>query len=82
MEFGIKIPTAITLNADNTSAIQIALNPVYHECTKHVEVDCHFVKEKLEDKLVTLPQISSSNQIADIFTKAITRSASFFSCPN
>ena len=72
-ELGITIPTPIILNANNTSAIQIALNPVYHECTKHIEVECHFIREKLEEKILTLPHVASTHQIADLFTKAINR---------
>jgi len=61
------------LHANNTSAIQITANPVYHEHTKHIEVDCHSIREAFEARIITLPHISTDLQIADIFTKALTR---------
>ncbi|RVW50307.1 Retrovirus-related Pol polyprotein from transposon RE1 [Vitis vinifera] len=62
----------IRLFCDNKAACDIAHNPVQHDCTKHVEVDRFFIKEKLDDKIVELPKIRSENQLADILTKAIS----------
>nr|GEV25867.1 putative ribonuclease H-like domain-containing protein [Tanacetum cinerariifolium] len=56
---------------DNKAAIQISENPVQHDRTKHVEVDQHFIKEKLEPGIIELPFIKSSDQLADILTKAV-----------
>ena len=42
-ELGFPHTTSTPLHADNTSDIQIVTNPVFHECTKHIKVDCHYI---------------------------------------
>ena len=59
------------LCCDNKAAISITHNPVLHDRTKHVEVDKHFIKEKLESGLICMPYISTAEQIADVFTKGL-----------
>ncbi|XP_068655300.1 secreted RxLR effector protein 161-like [Aristolochia californica] len=49
----------IPLHVDNTSTIQIATNPVFHEHTKHIEVDCHSNRDSLDNRVISLPYISS-----------------------
>jgi len=72
-ELGFSPEQPTLLHADNTSAIQIAANPVYHERTKHIEVDCHSIREAYDRRIINLPHVSTSIQIADIFTKSLTR---------
>jgi hypothetical protein len=72
-ELGFSQSDSTPLHADNTSAIQIAANPVYHERTKHIEVDCHSIREALDTRVISLPHVSTDLQIADVFTKAMTR---------
>ncbi|PNX67762.1 hypothetical protein L195_g055800, partial [Trifolium pratense] len=72
-EIGFPQHTATPLFADNTSAIQIATNPVFHERTKHIEVDCHSIREALDNHVISLPHVTSQLQLADILTKAVTR---------
>ncbi|PKU75882.1 Retrovirus-related Pol polyprotein from transposon TNT 1-94 [Dendrobium catenatum] len=61
------IPT--TIYCDNTSAIALANNPVYHARTKHIDVDCHFIRDCIQAKHLTVHHICTKDQIADIFTK-------------
>ncbi|KAJ8773456.1 hypothetical protein K2173_004286 [Erythroxylum novogranatense] len=60
------------LFCDNKSAISIAHNPIQHDRTKHIEVDRHFIKEKLDSGLICTPFISTSDQLADMLTKGLS----------
>ncbi|CAL2227109.1 unnamed protein product [Prunus armeniaca] len=68
--FGPQKP--IDLYCDNKVAIAIEHNLVQHDCTKHVEVDRHFVKEKLDAKIISFPFISSKYQLANVLMKAVS----------
>ena len=57
---------------DNQSAIALAHNPVYHAKTKHVELDIHFIRDKVTAKQITIQFIPSEDQNADVLTKALT----------
>nr|CAD1840715.1 unnamed protein product [Ananas comosus var. bracteatus] len=73
-ELGFGQNEAMKLHCDNTSAIEIAHNPVQHDRTKHVEIDRHFIKEKLEAGIITFPFVRSEHQLADVLTKAVAGS--------
>ena len=70
-DLGLTFTSPATLYCDNQSAIQIASNQVFHERTKHIEIDCHIVREKLNIGLLKLLPISSALQTADILTKPL-----------
>ena len=63
----------MTILCGNKVVISIAKNPIHHDRTKHVETDCHFIKEKIEGGTIKLLYTSSSRQIADILTKALPK---------
>uniref|UniRef100_A0A2N9HRP8 Integrase catalytic domain-containing protein n=1 Tax=Fagus sylvatica TaxID=28930 RepID=A0A2N9HRP8_FAGSY len=68
-DLGIDCSTVVPIHCDNRSAIQIAHNDVFHERTKHIEIDCHFVRHHLLQGTLQLRSVSSQDQLADIFTK-------------
>jgi hypothetical protein len=69
--FEQKDPTIIYV--DNQSAISLSKNPVYHSRTKHIDIQHHFIREKIESKEIQLLYCSSKEQLADICTKPLSK---------
>lgn len=70
-ELGFAPTSSTPLNADHTGAIRLIENPIFHERTKHIEVDSHFNRDEYEQKVIDLPHLSTNLQIVDIFTKGL-----------
>ena len=58
----------------NKSAINIAHNPIRYDRTKHIVIDIHFIKEKLEEGVVCMSYVPSEHQLVDILTKGLNGS--------
>lgn len=61
----------ITLYCDHQSAIHIVKNPVFHDRTKHIEVDCHITRDKILEGLLQLSYLPTKHQLADVLTKIL-----------
>ncbi|GJR57150.1 retrovirus-related pol polyprotein from transposon RE1 [Tanacetum coccineum] len=66
--------TPVPIYCDNQSSIALASNPVQHARTKHIEIDCHFVREKIKNGTILPTFVASNHQIADVLTKGLSRS--------
>uniref|UniRef100_A0A2N9IQH8 Reverse transcriptase Ty1/copia-type domain-containing protein n=1 Tax=Fagus sylvatica TaxID=28930 RepID=A0A2N9IQH8_FAGSY len=71
-DLGIFLSSAPAIWCDNTNAIALASNPVFHSRTKHIEVDYHFVRECVVRGDLHLHFISTEDQLADLFTKPLS----------
>ena len=67
-ELGLMLK-AIPIYGDNQGSIFIGSDPVQEQCTKHIDIHYHYVRQCIEDKQIELMFIEGSNNITDMFTK-------------
>ena len=79
-ELGYPFPSTPILWCDNLVAKSISKNPVFHSRTNHIEVDVHFVREKVEYGDMEIRYVPSQHQVADIFTKELPKDRFLFLC--
>ena len=79
-EIGLTLSSIPIIWCDNQSAAALASNPKFHSITKHIELDVHFVREKVVAQCLKVQYISSSEQTTDILTKALSYHPFLYLC--
>ncbi|GJT31522.1 putative RNA-directed DNA polymerase [Tanacetum coccineum] len=70
-ELNVKYKTPVDMFCDNNAAMQIATNPVFHERTKHFEIDLFFLREKISEGIFKTIKVKSKNNVSNLFTKRL-----------
>jgi hypothetical protein len=78
----VKYTALIPIHCDNTSAISMSKNPVFHSKTKHIPIKYHFLREQVTNEIVQVHYIPTTEQIVDIFTKPLAKTPFEYLCQN
>ncbi|KAL1223412.1 Retrovirus-related Pol polyprotein from transposon RE1 [Cardamine amara subsp. amara] len=72
-DLGFKKTAPIRLFCDTQVTIHISNNPVFHERTKHIESDCHAIRDAVLEGILKMVHVRTNEQLADLLTKALGR---------
>ncbi len=65
-DLGFSLPVPSTIVCDNTNALCMSINPIFHACTKHIKKDYYFIREKVSQAIFITKYVHISNQLADL----------------
>lgn len=71
-DFQVSVHLPISLQCDKKATMCIVDNPIFHEQTKHLNIDCHVVRNQLAEGFIKLVHVSSQNHLADLFMKPLS----------
>ena len=66
-------PDTLEIKVDNTSAINLSVNPVFHKRSKHIEIRHHFIRQLVQNNIVRFVYVDSANNVADVMTKPLRK---------
>ena len=72
-ELNISINPPMTISCDNQSCIALAKNPIHHQRTKHIDIQYHYIRERLRDNTVKLEYCPTEEMVADVLTKGLSK---------
>ena len=72
-DLGVSVQDSMVVNADNQGSIALAKNPVFHDRSKHIDIQYHFTRDLIKNKRISLNYVPTKEMSADLLTKALPR---------